>query len=144
MPKWDSATASGQRSAAQNGQDSSLTKTTAALPPMVSGRPGRLTVSSGVTTWPAPAPVSSRPGTEVTWPVTAAGAGASLAAAGGALSFTATSVTTIASTAVTAATGRMRRRRVSARLRAARSAAIRSRARERGSAGRGRLAVPPC
>jgi len=38
-PKWDSATASGQRSAAQNGQDSSLTKTMAGLPPMVSGGP---------------------------------------------------------------------------------------------------------
>lgn len=39
MPKWDNATVSDQRSAAQNGQDSSLTKTMAGLPPMVSGGP---------------------------------------------------------------------------------------------------------
>jgi hypothetical protein len=43
VPKWASATASGQRSAAQNGQDSSLTNTIAGFPPMASGRPGVLT-----------------------------------------------------------------------------------------------------
>ena len=48
VPKWDSATASGQRSAAQNGQDSSLTNTTPSLPPMVSGAPGFLTACSAV------------------------------------------------------------------------------------------------
>jgi hypothetical protein len=36
VPKWDSATASGQRSAAQKGQDSSLTNTMAGFPAMLS------------------------------------------------------------------------------------------------------------
>ena len=52
VPKWESATASDQRSAARNGQDSSLTKMMAGLPPMVSGGPDVLTVFSWVTAWP--------------------------------------------------------------------------------------------
>ena len=66
MPKWDSATASGQRSAAQNGQDSSLTKTIAGLPSTVSGGPGVLTVCSGVAAWPGLILVSTAAGTVVT------------------------------------------------------------------------------
>src|ERR1700691_2068405 len=80
VPKWDSATASGQRSAAQNGHDSSLTKTIAGLPPMVSGGPAVLTVSSGVTAWPALARASTAAGTVVTWLTTLEGAGDSLEA----------------------------------------------------------------
>jgi hypothetical protein len=48
VPKWASATASGQRSAAQNGQDSSLTKTIAGVPPMVSGGLAACTGCKGV------------------------------------------------------------------------------------------------
>ena len=133
MPKWDSATASGQRSAAQNGQDSSLTKTIAVLPPMSSGRPGLGTASSGVAAWPALTRASRPAGTVVTWLTTLGGASDSLAVGLGAVSFTATRVATMASTAVIAATGIQSRRHASARLRAARWAAIRSRARCRGS-----------
>ena len=63
--------------------------------------------------------------------MTAAGAADSLAirCAGAAVSLSVTSVATIATTAVTAPMASSSRRRASARLRAARSAAIRSRAR---------------
>ncbi len=71
LPKWARATASGQRSAAQNGQDSSLTKTMAGLPPMVSGGPDVLTVCSGVISWPGLTLVSTAAGTVVTCRTTA-------------------------------------------------------------------------
>src|ERR1700733_15030300 len=132
VPKWASATARGQRSAAQNGQDSSLTKTIAGLPPMVSGGPAALTICSGVAAWPGLIRVSTSAGTVVTCLTTAEEASDSLggaAAAGAELSLTATSTPTKARTVVTAAIGTRNRRRASARFCAARSAAIRSRAR---------------
>ena len=146
VPKWDSATASDQRSAAQNGQDSSLTKTMAGLPPMVSGGPDVLTVCSGVIAWPGLTLVSTAAGTAVTCLATTEDAGDSLATkrAGVEVSLTATSVTTTASTAVTATIAARSRRRASARLRAARSAAIRSRARILGCGPRrGPADLPP-
>src|SRR5437870_13818684 len=73
LPKWDSATASDQRSAAQNGQDSSLTNTMAGLPPAVSGGPPAGTCRSGVATRPGLAWASIPAGTVVTCRVTAAG-----------------------------------------------------------------------
>ena len=146
VPKWESATANDQRSAAQNGQDSSLTKTMAGLAPMVSGGPDVLTICSGVTAWPGLTLASTAAGTVVTCLTTTADAGDSLATrrAGVEVSLTATSATTTASTAVTEATATRRRRRASARLRAARSAAIRSRARSLGCGPRRGLAeLPP-
>src|SRR5690348_7390577 len=71
VPKWDNATASDQRSAARNGQDSSLTKTMAGLPPMVSGGPDVLIVCSGVISWPGLTLVSTAAGTVVTCRTTA-------------------------------------------------------------------------
>src|ERR1700727_663389 len=118
-PKWASATANGQRSAAQNGQDSSLTKTIAGLPPMVSGGPAALTVCSGVAAWPGLTRVSATGGTVVTCLTTAVDASDSLAVAADAgpeLSLTATSTPKIARTAVTAAIGTRNRRRASARF----------------------------
>jgi hypothetical protein len=53
VPKSESTTTSGQRSAAQNGQDSSLTKTIAGLPSAVTSGHGAGTVCSGVASWPA-------------------------------------------------------------------------------------------
>src|SRR5712691_4093388 len=79
VPKWDSAMTSGQRSAAQNGQDSSPTKTIAGLPPMVSGGPGLGTACSGVTAWPGLTFVRTVSGTVVTWLTTLAEARDSLA-----------------------------------------------------------------
>jgi hypothetical protein len=146
MPKWDSATASDQRSAAQNGQDSSLTKTIAGLPPIFSGGPDVLTAWSGVISWPGLTLVSTAAGTVVTSRTTTEDAGDSLATrrAGVEVSFTAARATTTASTAVTEATATRIRRRASARLRAARSAAIRSRARILGCGPRRGLAeLPP-
>ena len=70
VPKRESATASDQRSAAQNGQDSSLTKTMAGLPPMVSSGPDVLTVCSGVTAWPGLTLASTAAGTVVTCLIT--------------------------------------------------------------------------
>src|ERR1700722_19063202 len=98
VPKCDSATVRAQRSAAQNGQDSSLTKTTAGLPFMVSSGAGRLTFSSGVTAWPGLTWASVTDGTVVTCRTMVAGAMDSLAVrcAGSAVSLTATSATTIA------------------------------------------------
>jgi hypothetical protein len=119
VPKWASATASGQRSAAQNGQDSSLTKTIAGLPPMVSGGPAAFTVCSGVAARPGLTRVSTPAGTVVTCLTTAEEASDSLAVAADAgpeLSFTATSTPMIARTAVTAAIGTRNRRRVSTRF----------------------------
>src|ERR1700691_2104725 len=146
VPKWDSATPSDQRSAAQNGQDSSLTKTIAGLPPILSGGPDVLTAWSGVISWPGPALVSTAAGTVVTCRTTTEDAGDSLATrrAGVDVSLTATSATTTASTAVIEATATRIRRRASARLRAARSAAIRSRARILGCGPRrGLVELPP-
>ena len=122
VPKWDNATTSDQRSAAQNGQDSSLTKTMAGLPPMVSGGPDVLTVCSGMISWPGLTLVSTAAGTVMTCRTTAEDACDSLATgrAGVALSLTATSPTSTASTAVTAAPATSSRRQASARLRAAR------------------------
>src|SRR5580693_9425524 len=112
VPKWDSATASGQRSAAQNGQDSSLTKTIAGLPPMASGGPAALTACSGVAAWPGLTPVSTVSGTVLSCLTTVEDASDSLAAGGAEVSLTATSVTTMATTAVTAAMGARSRRRI--------------------------------
>ena len=66
VPKCDKATVTAHRSAAQNGQDSSLTKTIAGLPSTVSGGPAVLTCCSGVITRPGPASLSSAAGTFVT------------------------------------------------------------------------------
>src|SRR5580693_1096587 len=129
VPKWASATTSGQRSAAQNGQDSSLTKTIAGLPLMVSGGPAVLTASSGVTAWPTLACASTAAGTVVTWLTTLAGASDSRGAGLAEVSFTATSAPRTARTAATDAIGVHSRRRASARFCAARTPAIRSRAR---------------
>src|SRR5436190_1117515 len=79
LPKWDRATASGQRSAAQNGQDSSLTNTMAGLPFTVSGGPEEATWCSGVATRPVLTWVSTPSGTAATCRTTAAGAADSLA-----------------------------------------------------------------
>src|SRR5258706_10689717 len=84
VPKWASATVSGQRSAAQNGQDSSLTKTIAGLPPMVSGGPAACTVCKGVAAWPGFTRVSTAAGTVVTCLTTTEEAGDSLAVTAGA------------------------------------------------------------
>jgi nucleoid-associated protein YgaU len=54
------------------GQDSSLTKTIAGLPPTVSGEPAPLTFCSGVITWPGLTWVSTAAGTVVTCRATAA------------------------------------------------------------------------
>src|SRR5580693_6065015 len=81
VPKWASATVSGQRSAAQNGHDSSLTKTIAGLPPMVSSGPGACTVCKGVAASPWFTRVSTAAGTAVTCLTTAEEAGDSLAIA---------------------------------------------------------------
>jgi hypothetical protein len=146
VPKWESATASGQRSAAQNGQDSSLTKTMAGLPPMVNSGSDVLTVCSGVTTWPGLTLASTAPGTVVTCLTTAEGACDSLATkrAGVEVRLTSTSATTKPTTAVIDAIANKIRRRASARLRAARSAATSSRARILGCGPRGGLAdLPP-
>jgi hypothetical protein len=132
VPKCDNATVTAQRSAAQNGQDSSLTKTIAGLPPTVSGGPAVWVFRSGVITRAVLARVSMACGTVVTCWTTAAGAADSLAgggAAGDEVSLTATSATTTAATAATDPIASKIRRRASARFRAARSAAIRSRAR---------------
>ena len=131
VPKCDRATVTAQRSAAQNGQDSSLTKTIAGLPSRVSSGPGLLTFSSNVVAWPWFTCANVAAGTVVTWRTRAAGAMDSLAVwcVGLAVSLTATSATTIASTAATAPAAARIRRRASARFLAARSAAIRSRAR---------------
>src|SRR5260370_15233699 len=99
VPKWDSATASGQRSAAQNGQDSSLTNTIAGLPPIVSAGPGVFTGCGAVAARPAPTRVSTAAGTVVTCEATAAVAGDSPAIALPQVSLTATSATTRARTA---------------------------------------------
>src|SRR5580704_551941 len=64
LPKCASATTSGQRSAAQNGQDSSLTKI-AGLPSTVSAGPGAATFCSGVAAWPGLTRVRSPSGTAV-------------------------------------------------------------------------------
>src|ERR1700685_2108075 len=80
-PKWASATASGQRSAAQNGQDSSLTKTIAGLPPMISGDPAALTFCSGAAPWPGLTWLSTAGGTVLTCLATAGEASDSLAVA---------------------------------------------------------------
>src|SRR5580700_58867 len=77
VPNRESATTSAQRSAAQNGQDSSLTKTMAGLPPAVSGAP------AATTDGPALARARTPAGTVVAARVTAAGAAASLLAADG-------------------------------------------------------------
>src|SRR5580692_7535676 len=119
VPKWASATVSGQRSAAQNGHDSSLTKTIAGLPPMVSSGPGACTVCKGVAAWPGLTRVSTAAGTAVTCLTTAEEAGDSLAiaaVAGAELSLTANSAPTTAKTAVTAAIGTRNFRRASARF----------------------------
>src|SRR5579862_1293702 len=133
VPKCDRATVTAHRSAAQNGQDSSLTNTIVGLPPTVSGGPAVLTFCSGVITWLVPAWVSRAAGTVVTCWTTAVGALDSLATrrTGVEVSLTVTRATTMASTAVTAPIGNRSRRRASARFWAARSAAIRSRARGR-------------
>src|SRR5690349_16033325 len=130
VPKWARATASGQRSAAQNGQDSSLTNTMAGLPFTVSGGPEEATWCSGVATRPGLTWLSTPSGTAATGRATAAGAADSLAVrwAGDLVRLTATSVAAMATTAVTEPSAISIRRRFSARLRAARSAAIRSRA----------------
>src|SRR6202451_4890879 len=73
VPKWASATASGQRSAAHNGQASSLTKTIAGLPPMISRDPAALTFCSGAATWPGLTWLSTAGGTVLTWLGTAGG-----------------------------------------------------------------------
>src|ERR1700729_4326312 len=116
VPKWASATVSGQRSAAQNGHDSSLTKTTAGLPPMVSSGPGACTVCKGVAAWLWFTRVSTAAGTAVTCLTTAEEAGDSLGVAGAELSLTANSAPTTAKTAVTAAIGTRNFRRASARF----------------------------
>ena len=72
VPKWESATASGQRSAAQNGHDSSLTNTIVGLPLTVSTGPGVLTGCGAVTAGPALACASTAAGTVVTWRTTLA------------------------------------------------------------------------
>src|ERR1700733_4035728 len=102
VPKWLSATISGQRSAAQNGQDSSPTKTMAGLPLMVSGAAGVLTGSRAVATCPVPARARAAAGTDVTWLTTAADAGDSVAAAmaGLAVSLIPTSAAAMPTTAV--------------------------------------------
>src|SRR5690242_6844749 len=130
VPKWARATASGQRSAAQNGQDSSLTNTMAGLPFTASGGPEEATWCSGVATRPGLTWLSTPSGTAATGRATAAGAADSLAVrwAGDLVRLTATSVAAMATTAVTEPSAISIRRRFSARLRAARSAAIRSRA----------------
>src|SRR5713101_8158494 len=117
VPKWDSATATDQRSAAQNGHDSSLTKTIADLPPRVSGGPDVLTACSGVIAWPGLILAITAAGTVVTCRTTAADACDSLATgrAGVAVSLTVTSAASTASTAVTAAPATRSRRRASAR-----------------------------
>src|ERR1700729_2084659 len=129
VPKGASARASGQRSAAQNGQDSSLTKTIANLPPMISGGPAALTACSGAAVRPGVNWLSTAAGTAVTGRTMAEEASDSLAVAGAELNLTATSAATIASTAATDAIGTSRRRRAAARFCAARWATIRSRAR---------------
>src|SRR5581483_754128 len=130
VPKCDSATVSDQRSAAQNGQDSSLTNTMAGLPFTVSGGPEDVTGCSGVTTRPGLTWVSALAGTLVTCRATVAGATDSLAVrcAGDLDRLNVTSAAAMATTAVTEPSAISIRRRFSARLRAARSAAIRSRA----------------
>jgi hypothetical protein len=75
VPKWDSATVSCQRSAAQNGQDSSLTKTMADLPSMVSGGSAAGTGCSGVAGWPAFTRLSTVSGTLVTCRIRLTGRG---------------------------------------------------------------------
>src|ERR1700749_516205 len=117
VPKWDSATVSGQRSAAQNGQDSSLTNTMAGLPSSLSGGAEAGACCSEVATWPGLAWASRPTGTAVTCRTTAGGATDSLATrgAGAAVNLTVTSVATTATTAVTAASASSSRRRASAR-----------------------------
>src|SRR6185437_13427368 len=102
VPKCDRATASDHRSAAQKGQDSSLTNTMAGLPSTVSGGPAERTFCSGVATWPGLMVASVLAGTVVTCRTTLAGAADSrpLWCADPAVSLTATSTAKTASTAV--------------------------------------------
>src|ERR1700739_4695802 len=79
VPKCDKATVTAHRSAAQNGQDSSLTKTIAGLPPTVSGEPAPLTFCSGGITWAGLTWSSKAAGTVVTCRAMVAGAIDSLA-----------------------------------------------------------------
>src|SRR5580692_128600 len=129
VPKWASATTSGQRSAAQNGQDSSLTKTIAGLPLMVRGGLGAATFCSGVAAWPELTRVRTLSGTAVACRTTTDAARDSLAEGCPVARLIPTSAPTTARTATTAAPESRSRLRISATLSAARSAAIRSRAR---------------
>src|SRR3954447_18354613 len=103
LPKWDKATVSGQRSAAQNGHDSSLTNSMTGLPPARSGGPEAGTEGHGAGTRPRFTWVRRLDGTVVTCLTTATGAADSLAVrwAGVLFRLTVTSVAAMATTAVT-------------------------------------------
>src|SRR5580700_12202802 len=110
VPKCDRAITTGQRSAAQNGQDSSLMNTIPAFPSMRRAGP-ELTGLSGVTGSPAPIWDSTVGASPVTWATTLAGAAASLAAVPPETKLVVTRTATTASTTPADARGTSSRRR---------------------------------